>query len=194
MKIKILSGTLLFPLLLAFGCAPQKTEKTNDARRPYPVNLDGLSVEQKLHKLNALSDSIYNLGNVEAKTIYPRFFSEKDIAVLRGINGEPTLWVLSAFPPNAETRDFFFFKNGVLINFKHREWFKTNNPRTKEINCFMDKDGVFHILERSMPLSPGQNPSPVLNLAYTESKMDKDSMFVVIKKELSKLETAAGQR
>lgn len=187
MKTRILSGILL--LFFFSNCSQQESKNPSQTPPPQESTLAGLTNDQKIEKINAYLDSLNRVEDFAVQKFNLNFYSDKDKAFLRTKNGEKISLVTTTYPPNEETRDFYAFKDGQLINYKHREWFKQDNPRAKEINCYMDERGIFHVLERSIQLSAGQNPSPVLSLPYTESTLNKDSLLNIIQADLKRIET-----
>lgn len=114
----------------------------------------------------------------ETANVSPKGGSSKDNLNIITQKGEIVRAVSSAFLDGGETRDYYFFREGKPVQFKHREWYRDHEPPTaKEILAYMEGDQVISLEERSIVLEQGQKPGAMLRLPMKQSSMDRDSFL-----------------
>ncbi|MEY3368141.1 MAG: hypothetical protein RI973_1296 [Bacteroidota bacterium] len=136
--------------------------------------------------VKAYVDSVENSlpDKFDMKEHRPNRYSERDFIGLLEHNGEPFRYSSSLYPKDAETRTLYYMKDNILVYIKHREWFKTANPPfAREIQSFLDENGIFYTLDRYVELKKDERPGPLLAQPIGESRLNRDSLNQVINAE-----------
>jgi len=97
------------------------------------------------------------------KKFSPNFYGPKDGIGALYKNGQLVKVTIGLYPQNQETRDYYYFDAGKMVLARSLEWVKAPNPSAKEVICFLGENTILLTKERTLALSPGQNPSPIFN-------------------------------
>lgn len=143
---------------------------------------------QRAIAIKAYIDSVESTlpDKFDMKPYRPNRYNERDFIGLLEHNGEPFRYSSSLYPKDAETRTLYYVKDNILVYAKHREWFKTANPPyAREIQCFLDGNGIFYTLERYVELKQDERPGPLLSQPIGEGKLNRDSLSQAINAEFN---------
>lgn len=182
---------IIFALLFLFSCQNNDTGTASAQASPDKASSDtNTNAEGGIYARAAQIDAAIKEMDMATKKnkpdrYRPSIYNEKDIVVVMNHQGEMYRIGTSMFPPGAETRSIFYFLDGRLAQYKFREWQQeTNPPRAREIICYLDDDGIFLAQERTIELSPGGNPGPLLGEPLQEIKGNRDSLLQFVNTDL----------
>lgn len=174
------------PTVTSSSVSKEETTAVTDVLTP--------EVESKINGINEFMSEVKKTGaklvnqNYKPATNHPKdnvFVSRKEGKVVRATT--------SFFLEDGETRDYYFFKNGEIVFFKHREWYpEIESPYAKEMIAYFEGDQVLDIQERKVNLKPGERPHSLLQAPVQASKIDRDSFRQVVFSDWERISDGAG--
>lgn len=131
--------------------------------------------------IKAYVDSINaHRPDFERLNIHPNFSSEEDKLLAFKNGDEIVLARLDEVKEDSETREYFFRKDGRIVNYQLMYWSKkTMPPYAWGINIYMDDKGVAFAEERYVELSTDERPARLLTITPTDPKVNVDSIAQV---------------
>jgi hypothetical protein len=163
--------------------APNTVEQAPAAQ---PSQLSIEEARTRALAIKAYLDSVENSlpDKFNMKQHMPNRYSERDFVGLLENQGEPFRYSSSFYPQDAETRTLYYMKDNAPAYIKHREWFKTANPPyAREIQSFLDENGVFYTLDRYVELKKDEKPNSLLGQPIGEARLNRDSLAQTIRAE-----------
>lgn len=170
--------TLLLMLigLICAMCSCKDTDRTGFTESDLPSYTGQDSARMKT--IQAYVDSVNaNRKNFERIQLQPNFSSEDDKLLVFKKGDEVVLARLDEIKEDSETREYFFRKDGKLVNYQLMYWSKkTMPPYAWGINIFMDDQGIAFAQERYVELSTDERPARLLAAPPMDPKVNVDSM------------------
>ena len=178
------------------SCSNSKPQESQDAAQAQntaeqapaaqPSQLSTEDARTRALAVKAHVDSVESSlpDKFDMKEHKPNRYSDRDFVGLLEHQGEPFRYSSSFYPQDSETRTLYYMKDKVLVYIKHREWFKTANPPyAREIQSFLDENGVFYTLDRYIELKKDEKPGGLLAQPIGEDRLNRDSLSQVIRAE-----------
>lgn len=122
----------------------------------------------------------------------PKGGGERDNVVTIRNKGKVIKSVTALYSDEQEIRDYYHFREGKPLHYKHREWNRDDgNPNAKEVIAYMEGDDVISLQERRINLAPDQKPGAMLRLPLQPSAMNRDSFLQALNKQWDNLKNSA---
>ena len=168
---------------------PSNTEPaTSNAPNPYlkqvpqvPTFENPPSVDSaRLQAVVAYRESINDNRELKTSFTEPHLNVERDRLHVAWLNGRPARVVFSQSDDTMQQRNFWYFKDGQLVFYRHQHWQKIEPTFAEEFNYFIDQGKIFHATGLRIPLYGEQKPLVMEGLERLPLDINRDSMMQVI--------------
>lgn len=176
---------LLIPIFFVylFHLACQHNQAANDPIKNASQAIDSV----KIKELKSYVDSINaNRRNMKPIKINPNLKSEDDkLLAVKDSLGNLVFARLDLVGEDTVTREYFYFKDNVVVNYQLMVWYKTAlPPYAWGINLYLDDNKVAGAEERFVELTTDERPAKLLSQPAMPPTVDVDSIVQLLKKRI----------